>query len=280
MKTITLTQQPSPQYLPKDDSPLEILKSKYWIFGNRWLEYCGIKEPEDLKIDLFDAIAFHWRSQFSTYNCPEDFKIFAPAVSFPKWIETELLEDQKEEIREWHKDYIEQNKKLWANQAKPGFQIPKSWNEELIEDLQEKDFEDLAYWEIQYLSAYQGIYDQPTYPCPYGNLQTFETGGAEFWWALNDEEADKAAKEYCLETVWAFNSDFLSAHIKALGSTEIRAIQEKLCEGANEALLKLLDDREHFAEDAIKCDGREHFLASYDGEERYIPWVGYFYRVN
>jgi hypothetical protein len=46
----------------------------------------------------------------------------------------------------------------------------------------------------------------------------------------------------------------------------IKCIQEKY-ENGNDALLKLIDDIDKFVEDAIRHDGRGHFLSSYDGNE-------------
>lgn len=81
-----------------------------------------------------------------------------------------------------------------------------------------------------------------------------------------DEEADEACEDYILDMVWAFNPSFLSAHIPALSEKQIAKLQED-CEDANEGLLGLIKDKDHFVKDAISCDGRGHFLSHYDGEE-------------
>ena len=86
---------------------------------------------------------------------------------------------------------------------------------------------------------------------------------------LTNEEADEHAKEYILETVWAFNKSFLDCHSEAIAEMDEEvweAIQSK-CESSNATILRLIDDIEHFVEDAVLCDGRGHFLSSYDGNE-------------
>tara|TARA_R100000406_G_scaffold22887_2_gene14578 strand:+ start:3419 stop:3904 length:486 start_codon:yes stop_codon:yes gene_type:complete len=102
-----------------------------------------------------------------------------------------------------------------------------------------------------------------------------------------DEEADEAVREYIEETVWAFTPSFLQAHTGVSGDT-IREMQEKLSEDANEAITAMIKDFDGFVEDAVRCDGRGHFLAPYDHEENYVSFsneegknVTYFiYRVD
>ena len=73
------------------------------------------------------------------------------------------------------------------------------------------------------------------------------------------------------------------AHLKGdLMVDHIQKIQE-LVQDANEPLLALVDDFEELVQDAIGCDGRGHFLASYDGVEEefyYNEEYYYIYRVN
>jgi hypothetical protein len=101
-----------------------------------------------------------------------------------------------------------------------------------------------------------------------------------------DEEADEAVREYIEEMVWAFNASFLQAHT-GVDADAIKKIQE-MSEGANEPLKAMIKDFDHFVEDAVKCDGRGHFLASYDHEENEITFnvmchsstTYYIYRRN
>lgn len=86
-----------------------------------------------------------------------------------------------------------------------------------------------------------------------------------------DSEANEAAREYILDSVWAFKASFIIQHSSALDFDEaseqiVEAIQAQ-CENGNAAMLKLIDDIDDFVESAISADGRGHFLSFYDGEE-------------
>tara|TARA_R100000773_G_C4157081_1_gene76587 strand:- start:29 stop:487 length:459 start_codon:yes stop_codon:yes gene_type:complete len=96
----------------------------------------------------------------------------------------------------------------------------------------------------------------------------------ESYMVLTDEEADEKVKEYIEDSAWAFNSSFLAAHSK-VDENVFKTLQEQ-CESSNEAVLSLIDDFDHFVDDAILSDGRGHFLASYDGaEEEYSNYFIY-----
>jgi len=84
-----------------------------------------------------------------------------------------------------------------------------------------------------------------------------------------DEEADKAAKEYIEDSLWAFRTEFIIDHTALpYEAVEIlKTFQEKKCEGANETIRALIKDIDKFVEDAIGADGRAHFLNTYDGDE-------------
>jgi hypothetical protein len=86
-----------------------------------------------------------------------------------------------------------------------------------------------------------------------------------------DEEADEAVREYIEETVWAFTPSFLQAHT-GVSSDTIKQMQEKMSPSANEAIIAMIKDFDHFVEDAVRCDGRGHFLAPYDHEENYASF--------
>jgi hypothetical protein len=86
---------------------------------------------------------------------------------------------------------------------------------------------------------------------------------------LTDSEADRRAREYILDSVWAFRASFIAAHARD-GVTEevIQSIQANdKCESNNPVILALIKDVDAFVDDAIRSDGRGHFLSSYDGEE-------------
>jgi hypothetical protein len=86
---------------------------------------------------------------------------------------------------------------------------------------------------------------------------------------LTDAEADEKAREFILDSVWAFNASFLAAHaVEGVDEDAIKAIQSNnRCESNNSVLLRLIADVDHFVSDAIASDGRGHFMSSYDGEE-------------
>lgn len=114
-------------------------------------------------------------------------------------------------------------------------------------------------------------------------LDSFELGSNEY--AIGkDSEVDAACLDYIRETIWAFNSDFIVSEcgLPYQLAEVFRAYQEKECEGANDALLSLVEKLcglESFAESAISADGRGHFLSPYDGEEN-EDGEFFIYRVN
>ena len=105
---------------------------------------------------------------------------------------------------------------------------------------------------------------------------TFELGNKEYL-VLTDEEADERAKEYIEDSIWAFNSWFLASHT-GLDEEIIKHLQDK-CEGANDVLLNAIKDIDAFISEAIGCDGRGHFMSSYDGHEEELNEL-LIYRIN
>ena len=106
---------------------------------------------------------------------------------------------------------------------------------------------------------------------------TFELGNQEYL-LRTDEEADQRAEEYIKESIWAFVPSFLESHT-GLDEEIIKHLQDK-CEGANDALLNAIKDIDCFISDAIDCDGRGHFMSSYDGNEQEIDDNLFLYRIN
>lgn len=130
---------------------------------------------------------------------------------------------------------------------------------------------------------------------------------------LTDSEADDATKEYIEEIIWAFNTDFLLGQMTiedvnkyygledsyydeeedveigdadevfymGMGMTLEEWIKEKQgeYENGNQELLRLIDDIDEFVEEAIRWDGRGHFLATYDHNEN-EEGDYYIYRTN
>tara|TARA_Y100001973_G_scaffold101401_1_gene164480 strand:- start:365 stop:811 length:447 start_codon:yes stop_codon:yes gene_type:complete len=113
-------------------------------------------------------------------------------------------------------------------------------------------------------------------------LAVYEVGVQQ--WAIGtDSEADAACEEDIRALVWAFNADFIASHApKGIESTDIEALRGDRCEDVNDAFIALIEagsGMESFIEDAIGCDGRGHFLSSYDGNE-YEAGEYYLYRIN
>ena len=98
---------------------------------------------------------------------------------------------------------------------------------------------------------------------------------------LSDEDAEETAKEYIRQSVWAFNKSFLDAHSEAISEMDEKSFAklQEGCESVNKAIWCMIDDKEHFLDDAIKCDGRGHFLSGYDGAEE-MQGEYYIYRCN
>lgn len=111
---------------------------------------------------------------------------------------------------------------------------------------------------------------------------TFEAEGCEYL-ILSDSEADDMAEANIKQSLWAFNAEFIASHTKkGLNNGAIEALrraQSELCEDANDLVESMIEDLPHFIQDAISCDGRGHFMNSYDGEE--IEAGEFFiYRMN
>lgn len=100
----------------------------------------------------------------------------------------------------------------------------------------------------------------------------------EDYLVLTDEEADEKAHEEILNSIWAFKAEFLSAH-SSLDAETISIIQQAKYEDANEPLKRMINDLDHFINDAISSDGRGHFMNSYDDHENEQNDF-YIYRMN
>lgn len=141
---------------------------------------------------------------------------------------------------------------------------------------------------IKALAKHLGEAPETISEARYGD-NLFESGREEYL-VLTDEEADADARAAILDSLWAFNAEFVQAHSKALASSSVnviehvRKMQEELCEDAGPLIRAMIDDLDHFVEDAIKADGRGHFLSGYDGEENEVRLADgsylFIYRVN
>jgi hypothetical protein len=98
----------------------------------------------------------------------------------------------------------------------------------------------------------------------------FEADGAE-WLVLTDDEATKLAEEAIERDLWAFRPDFLGHYTpNGVDASVLATIAEAKYEDASEAFAAMIGEEglESVKRDAIASDGRGHFLAHYDFEER------------
>ena len=104
------------------------------------------------------------------------------------------------------------------------------------------------------------------------------------WLVLTDEEADEHTKDYIEESLWAFNASFLAGQT-GLPESAFEGLS-KQCEEGNEPIMQMIQATcgiDSFVEAAISADGRGHFLARYDHEEREFNngrMTFYIYRIN
>ena len=122
-------------------------------------------------------------------------------------------------------------------------------------------------------------------------LTLLDVGGNEYA-VGTDDQCDSAVTEHIRQSLWAFTPSFLSSQTDL--PEEVFAALSEQCEGANDAIERIVEKCveggvEAFAEQAAACDGRGHFLGSYDGEENEVCFdvrkkdsYEYFnvYRVN
>ncbi len=102
-------------------------------------------------------------------------------------------------------------------------------------------------------------------------------GEADEYMILTDDEADQIAREYILDSVWAFNPSFLASHSSV--DEEIFEMLRDKYELANDVIKNSIDDIDYFVEDAISTDGRGHFINTYDFSEEELNNF-FIYRVN
>ena len=99
---------------------------------------------------------------------------------------------------------------------------------------------------------------------------TFRVCGNEYL-IVDEDEADKLVTEYIEESLWAFNSEFLS-DVTGFDKSIFDGITN-LGEGSNDVIASLIKSScgiDEVVSEAIAWDGRGHFLSSYDGEETEI----------
>lgn len=106
----------------------------------------------------------------------------------------------------------------------------------------------------------------------------------EDYLVLTDDEANEKAKEYILDTLWAFNANFIVSEcgLDYALIDMIEIYKKEKCKSANDAISSLIEKTcglDTFVESAISVDGRGNFLNTYDDKE--IASGDYFiYRIN
>ena len=91
--------------------------------------------------------------------------------------------------------------------------------------------------------------------------------GGRTYLVLDPEEAEAQCADRITEDLWTFRPEFLSDYMP-LPPAQIQAMQRAMYEDANDAFLTLVgNDLDKLIGEAIRRDGRGHFLASYDNEE-------------
>ncbi len=85
-------------------------------------------------------------------------------------------------------------------------------------------------------------------------------------------QATKAAKVNILDSLWAFNADFIArfADLDDETAKGLRKMQEEMSENANPLVRRIIGEKNltKFVSEAISADGLGHFLSPYDGQER------------
>ena len=124
--------------------------------------------------------------------------------------------------------------------------------------------------------------------CYNDSYKTFEIIGNEYK-VLTDAEADEETKNQIIDSLWAFNADFILQHTEFYNNStdredkefcdSLKQLQGSICESANSIVKALIRDIDEFVTDAIDADGRGHFLSFYDGEEHEQDKF-FIYRTN
>lgn len=165
------------------------------------------------------------------------------------------------------------------------------------------------------LAQFKGVDPEEIKHLHYGG---YEVDGEEYEVMTNDE-ANRVAREYIEDSVWAFNTWFLENYIDiedvntyfgfsdsyydededeeieigdadevfflhmGMGFTDWLEQEQQEAESANETIKNLIRNFDRFVDDAVSADGRGHFVSHYDGEENEERVNGawyYIYRTN
>jgi len=146
--------------------------------------------------------------------------------------------------------------------------------EDVLEELADVEVEEVEHQQMA-LAAHLGcspveidLEEYPGYPTVY-------QGEGSSYKVLTDDEATEAASDDMLETLWAFNPNFLADYAPEGVTEEVFELLQEQCEGANDAIKSIIGNNlEDMFEAAICADGRGHFLNRYDGTENEVVVLG------
>ncbi len=109
-------------------------------------------------------------------------------------------------------------------------------------------------------------------------------GKTQRWMVLTDDDADATVREQILNSLWAFNAEFIAAHTRdglSPGAiTALKEMQGMACEDANDIVGAMIVDMDRFVRDAVMTDGRGHFISDYDGAEVELDGGFFGYRLG
>lgn len=120
----------------------------------------------------------------------------------------------------------------------------------------------------------------------YGLAEFRTEDGSEYLYAADYDAAETAAQLSARESLWACSLDFLAPFFPAnvRGSDTLEALakaQETLCESFGPIVEALLGDKLADAlREAVRADGPEHFLATYDSQSVRDSDGSYRFRVS
>ena len=142
---------------------------------------------------------------------------------------------------------------------------------------------------IQYFIENEIYEEWGPVPVPVMEGEAYELQNG-IYYVLDEKEAEEKAKEEILRSLCYFNSSFILKHSIFWDSIPYGAVKEyeeiikSIQEKENSELIKvIIKDINYFIEEAIRWDGRGHFISTYDGEEIEQEFEGeyyYIYRIN
>ena len=215
------------------------------------------------------------------------------------------LKISKGELKKRLKAFSKLRKKKTTKKAKPEFSLTKKKHLGFIKSIAKKMNIKLSESLVgdEALSVLVSVYG--------GEVDDYDE---EDYLILTDDEANEMVKEYIEESLWAFNLDFIMNNLMSqedinsylglessyydddtedyvemddadevfylnMGESLEDYISNLQSEADSDSIMSLLEDFDEFVEEAIRYDGRGHFLGSYDGAEE-EEGEYYVYRIN